>query len=181
MRHFFGRYGSYYRSILSLGMPIMLGQVGIILTGFCDTLMVGHYSTEALASASFVNNVFTLVTVLCMGFSYGITPIIGALYARGDNAAIGHTMRNAVVLNMAFGAVALVVMAAFYELLDDLGSDLLVLQGGSVNDGLLAVVQEKDGELDLVARLRVELLDVEDVALGNLILLATSCDDCVHV
>lgn len=121
MRHFFGRYGSYYRSILSLGMPIMLGQVGIILTGFCDTLMVGHYSTEALASASFVNNVFTLVTVLCMGFSYGITPIIGALYARGDNAAIGHTMRNAVVLNMAFGAVALVVMAAFYELLDDLG------------------------------------------------------------
>lgn len=66
------------------------------------------------------------------------------------------------------------------ELLDDLGSDLLVLQGGSVNDGLLAVVQEKDGELDLVARLRVELLDVEDVALGNLILLATSCDDCLH-
>lgn len=49
------------------------------------------------------------------------------------------------------------------ELLDDLGSDLLVLQGGSVNDGLLAVVQEKDGELDLVARLRVELLDVERI------------------
>ena len=49
------------------------------------------------------------------------------------------------------------------ELLDDLGGDLLVLERGRANDGLVAVVQEKDGELDLVARLRVELLDVDDV------------------
>ena len=58
-------------------------------------------------------------------------------------------------------------------LVDDLGGDLLVLEGGRVNDGLLAVVQEENVELDRIARLRVELLDVEDVALGNLILLAT--------
>ena len=66
-------------------------------------------------------------------------------------------------------------------LFDDLGGDLLVLEGGRVNDGLLAVVQEENVELDRIARLRVELLDVENVALGNLILLATSCYDCVHV
>ena len=72
--------------------------------------MVGHYSTEALASASFVNNVFTLVMVACMGFSYGITPIVGALFARGETQQIGETMRNALVLNLIFGAVALLAM-----------------------------------------------------------------------
>ena len=121
MKPFLGTYKRYYASILSLGFPIMLGQIGIIMTGFCDTLMVGHYSTEALASASFVNNVFTLVTVMCMGFSYGITPIVGASFARDDTKSIGHTMRNALLLNMAFGIVMLLGMVAFYELIDDLG------------------------------------------------------------
>ena len=32
-------------------------------------------------------------------------------------------------------------------LVDDLGGDLLVLEGGRVNDGLLAVVQEENVEL----------------------------------
>ena len=67
------------------------------------------------------------------------------------------------------------------ELVDDLGGDRLALEGGRVDDGLRAVVQEQDGELDLIARLRVKLLDVDDVVFGNLILLATSCYDCVHV
>ena len=67
------------------------------------------------------------------------------------------------------------------ELLDDLGDDLLLGQSGSVNDRLLAVVQHENVELDLVARLRIELLDVDDVALGNLVLLAASRNDCVHV
>lgn len=120
-------YRRHYASILRLGLPIMLGQLGVIVTGFADTVMVGHYSTEALASASFVNNVFTLVMVACMGFSYGITPIIGALYARGETQSIGLTMRNALVLNLLFGAAALLAMVGFYELIDDMGQPVELL------------------------------------------------------
>ncbi len=57
------------------------------------------------------------------------------------------------------------------ELIDDLAGNLLLGEGVSVNDGLLAVVQQNNVKLDLVARLHVELLDINDVALGNLILL----------
>ena len=66
------------------------------------------------------------------------------------------------------------------ELLEDLCSDLLGLEGSGVDDGRLAVVEHEDVEFDLIARLRVELLHGDDIALGNLILLATSCYDCVH-
>lgn len=117
----FSRYRRYYSSILRLGLPIMLGQLGVIITGFADTVMVGHYSTEALASASFVNNVFAFVMVMCMGFSYGITPIIGSLYARGETAEMGRTMRNALLLNMLFGLTALVAMMVLYAFLGDIG------------------------------------------------------------
>ncbi len=66
-------------------------------------------------------------------------------------------------------------------LVDHLGGDLLALELGGIDDGLVVIGKHEDVEADLVARLRVELLDVEDVALGNLILLATSRNDCVHV
>ena len=56
-----------YISILRLGLPILIGQLGMIIVGFADTKMVGLYSTEALASASFVNNLFNV----CISTAWG--------------------------------------------------------------------------------------------------------------
>ena len=47
---------SHYRALLSLGLPIVIGQIGVIILGFADTIMVGHHSSTELAAASFVNN-----------------------------------------------------------------------------------------------------------------------------
>ena len=74
------QYLSCYKSIFRLGLPILIGQLGMIVVGFADNIMVGRYSTEALASASFVNNVFNVAIFLCIGFTYGLTPLIGALF-----------------------------------------------------------------------------------------------------
>lgn len=50
-------YKSHYKQLLYLGIPIMLGQLGIIVLGFADTMMIGHHTTEELAAASFTNNI----------------------------------------------------------------------------------------------------------------------------
>ena len=68
MRH------SNYRALLWLGIPIVIGQIGVIILGFADTLMIGHHSTHELAAASFVNNMFNLAIIFSTGFSYGLTP-----------------------------------------------------------------------------------------------------------
>ena len=59
-------YKQHYKALIFLGLPIVIGQVGVIILGFADTLMIGHHSTEELGAASFVNNVFTL----CIIFRY---------------------------------------------------------------------------------------------------------------
>ena len=51
---------NHYKETIRLGVPIMLGQLGIIIVGFADNIMVGHHSTQELAAASFVNNFFKL-------------------------------------------------------------------------------------------------------------------------
>ena len=93
------KYRHHYYTILRLGMPLLLGQLGLIVTGYADTIMVGNYSTEALASASFVNNALVFVIMLGMGFSYGLTPLVGALFAKGDTKSVGQVVYNGVIAN----------------------------------------------------------------------------------
>ncbi|MDE5828491.1 MAG: MATE family efflux transporter [Duncaniella sp.] len=108
------RYGATYKNILKLGLPLILGQLGLIITAFADTMMVGHYSTEALASASFVNNLFNTPMMSIMGFTYGMTPLVGALFGAGRFDRIGCVLKNGLVVTGLFAAVVIGIMMWFY-------------------------------------------------------------------
>ena len=71
-----------YGALVRLGVPIVIGQIGNVVLGFADTIMVGHHSMEELAAASFVNTMFTLVVIFATGFSYGLTPVVGSHFGR---------------------------------------------------------------------------------------------------
>ena len=44
----------HYRELLAIGIPIIIGQLGTIILGFADTLMIGHHSTPELAANCFI-------------------------------------------------------------------------------------------------------------------------------
>ncbi len=88
----------------------MIAQVGTIVVGFADNIMVGHYSTQSLAASSFVINIFNIVVLCCLGFSYGLTPIIGTLFAQKRNNEIGLTLRAGLIANVVVGGVLSLVM-----------------------------------------------------------------------
>lgn len=112
-------YSAYYKQIARLGLPILVGQLGMIVTGFADNIMVGHYSTVALASASFVNNVFNVAMFCLVGFTYGILPLVGLLGS--DRLAVGSLMRCAVRVNLVFSLIITGIMGTLYFFLDRLG------------------------------------------------------------
>ena len=89
MRHIYSTYKEHYKALIFLGLPIVIGQIGVIVLGFADTLMIGHHSTIELGAASFVNNVFNLAIIFSTGFSYGLTPIVGGLYGTRQYAPCG--------------------------------------------------------------------------------------------
>lgn len=113
--------GKMYRELISLALPILVGQVGMIVVGFADNIMVGHYSTTALASASFVNNVFNVVVLGIIGFSYGITPLAGALFSGKKERDIGSLMRSALRMNTIVALAMIVIMTVVYFNLERLG------------------------------------------------------------
>ena len=116
-----------YKKIISLGCPILIGQLGMIVVGFADNAMVGNYHTDALAAASFVNNVFNIAVMMCIGFTYGLTPIIGALYSKGENHSIGVTLRDALRLNIIFSLSLTLLMGVLYFNIHRLGQPAHIL------------------------------------------------------
>ncbi|MDE7385753.1 MAG: MATE family efflux transporter, partial [Muribaculaceae bacterium] len=108
------QYKSYYKRIIQLGLPILVGQLGMIAVGFADNIMVGQHSTPELAAASFVNNLFNVAILMCIGFTYGLTPLIGALAAHDNRRDIGRTLLTGLKVNMVFAVGVTLLMAVVY-------------------------------------------------------------------
>lgn len=121
MSYSFSKYSYHYRTLLHLGIPIVIGQVGTIVLGFADTLMVGHHSVRELAAASFVNTIMAIVLVLALGFSYGLTPIVGQLYGKGDSKKIGEVVRNGLAAAALTAAVLVGALCIIYINVGNMG------------------------------------------------------------
>ncbi len=116
-----------YRQLIKIGTPIIIGQLGTIVLGFADTLMIGHHSTDELAAAGLVNNVFGLVLLFYLGFSYGLTPIVGRLFGTGRKKEIGVKLKNSIPANLLVGMLLMAAMTALYFNLDRIGQPVELL------------------------------------------------------
>lgn len=120
MISFYNQYKSHYKSLIYLGIPIVIGQIGQIIMSFTDTLMIGHHSTDELGAASFVNNMFTLVIIFSTGFSYGLTPIVGTFFGQNQSPAIGRTLKNSLFANFLIGILLTAIMSLLYFNIENL-------------------------------------------------------------
>ncbi len=113
-------YKRHYKALIHLGIPIIIGQVGVIIVGFADTIMIGQHSADELSAAGFVNNLFSLAIVFGLGFSYGLTPIVGALFGRKELHQAGGSLKNSLIANAAIALLLSLIMGILYLNLDKL-------------------------------------------------------------
>lgn len=106
------------QSIIKLGIPIIIGQLGSIAQQFADTIMVGQYGTMELAAAGFVNNVFNFVIYFMLGISYASTPVIGASYSQKDYKAVALSLVDSIVVNFLFSLVIVALLLLLYHNID---------------------------------------------------------------
>lgn len=107
---YFEQYKEHYKSLTKLGIPIVIGQLGIVVVGIADNVMVGQFATDDLAAASFVNSVFNIPILFGLGFSYGLTPLVGQFFGKNDKFRIGRLLRNSLLVNLLMGILMTVIM-----------------------------------------------------------------------
>lgn len=105
---------SHYKTLFLLGLPIVIGQIGMIILSFADTLMIGHHSTTELAAASFVNNMVNLAIIFSTGFAYGLTPIIGRLFGQKKLHEAGQVLKNSLAANTVVAVLVCLALTVLY-------------------------------------------------------------------
>ena len=108
-------------AIFHLAYPIVIAQLGSILQGWADTIMVGQYGTPELSAAGFVNNVFNLCIYFLLGISYATTPIVGAFFSKGKYNKVLQTLRESNLVNLLASLVVVSLLYLLYLNLDALG------------------------------------------------------------
>ncbi len=96
---------------LALATPIMAGQLGQMLLGLADTLMIGRVGTVELAAAAFVNVLFHIPIVLAIGLTAAISVQVSHAHGAKDDAAAAQAVRHGMILSIvcAFIMTALLV------------------------------------------------------------------------
>ncbi|MDR6300513.1 MATE family efflux transporter [Mesonia maritima] len=79
----FQAYTKEFSKNLKIAYPVMLGQLGHVLVGLADNIMVGQLGAAPLAAVSLGNSLIFIALSIGIGFSFAITPLI----AEADGAS----------------------------------------------------------------------------------------------
>ena len=126
----FSAYKDQYKQNLRLALPVVLTQLGQILTQFADNLMVGRYGGDdplPLAAVSFGGAVFFILFITSIGIALGMTPLIGELYAQGDRERSSHLLQNGILFYGALGIAMTAFQYAIIPLMYHLGQPVEVV------------------------------------------------------
>ncbi len=106
MKKLYTKYKPHYQTNLKLAIPVVISQLGHTLVHTADSVIVGQFAgTIPLAAVSLVNSLFTIVLVIGIGISYGITPLIAQENGRKNFAECGKLLYNSLILSTITGIV----------------------------------------------------------------------------
>ena len=114
-------------AIFTLAYPIVIAQLGSIVQGWADTIMVGQYGTPELSASGFVNNVFNLCIFFLLGISYATTPVVGTLFSQGKFRKVMRTFRESNVVNLLASLIIVFLLFILYLNIDRLGQPVELL------------------------------------------------------
>lgn len=112
---------THIKETIKLAIPVSVGQIGHIMMGVVDSLMVGRVGTVPLAAAALVNGLFFLILVLGIGMTMAITPLVAISKGAKNDDECGMILRQALLVNVVFAILLLFLIyfgADFLQYLD---------------------------------------------------------------
>lgn len=101
-----------------LAYPVMLSQLGQVLVGVADSMMVGRLGAEPLAAASLANSIFFVVLMFGIGVSMAITPLVAMADGNDNPKKISRIFNHGFVINMLTGFMLFLIIVFFSPMLN---------------------------------------------------------------
>lgn len=93
-----------------LAYPVMIGQLGIIMMGVVDSIMVGRLGSVPLAAASLGNSLIFIILIVGIGCSIVISPLVAILVGGKRYTECGVYFRQSLLVNvlLSFAMIAVI-------------------------------------------------------------------------
>ncbi|TNF80266.1 MAG: MATE family efflux transporter [Acidobacteria bacterium] len=119
------------RGVVGLAAPVIVVQLGTMLMGTVDTMMLGRVSEQALAAGALGHAVGTGVIVLGIGILMAMDPLAAQAFGAGDREGMAAQLARGTVLAVLLAVPISLIMAWIGGHLDLLGQkpELQVLAG----------------------------------------------------
>jgi MATE family multidrug resistance protein len=94
----------------TLAYPVIIGQLGIIMMGVVDSIMVGRLGSVSLAAASLGSSLIFIILIIGIGCSVVISPIIAILVGGNRYSECGVYFRQSLLVNIVLSFVMLAII-----------------------------------------------------------------------
>ena len=108
MKAILSAYTPYFKKIAQLSYPIIIGQIGIVLMGVADVIMIGRVDATNLAAAGLANSIFFLVAILGIGTLMAISSLVAQSKGAGHNNECAAFFRQGI-----FASIVLSICISF--------------------------------------------------------------------
>ena len=85
-------------AMMRLALPVVVAQVGMMLLGVVDTMVVGRMSSEALAAVALGHVAIIAVSSFGIGLLLALDPLVAQAVGAGDTVAIRRSVQRGMVL-----------------------------------------------------------------------------------
>lgn len=95
----------------------MVSQLGHVMMGVMDNIMVGHVGAESLAAAGLALVAFNVLFLFGIGVSFAITPLVASAHGEKDDSKIIEVLRHGLVVNLLNGILMFLAVRVAENLL----------------------------------------------------------------
>lgn len=120
------------RALLALALPVVAVQVGQMLMGVVDTLMVGHLSPTALAAVALGNVFFFGATSFGIGVLLALDPVVAQAVGAQDDTGVARGIQRGILLGCALALPASILLLFGEAVLRALGQPEEILSDADV-------------------------------------------------
>jgi len=97
-------------STFQLAYPVIIGQLGIIMMGVVDSLMVGKLGAAPLAASALGGSSAFIVLIIGIGVSYAVTPLVAIAVGAGRFEDCGIYFRQSLLVNSILSIIIAVII-----------------------------------------------------------------------
>ena len=101
---------NHIKNTIYLAWPLVITQVGYIITGMVDTVFLGKIGAAEQAACILSNNLYILLLVFGIGVSYATTPLVTSANQNMDLLKKASLFKNSIFLNVSVSIICFILL-----------------------------------------------------------------------